>query len=202
MAQNFEAKPIRRMDQNGVLTGVGVEWTEEASLRHNNRLLMWFAFLICLPSTLVSLGLAVAFGLPGLISFGLFAWMTGYVLYWQFGPLPKRSIICARDGSIITPHGVPGQNGRAKLRLAQADIASIEIGPCRSGMRQDWTSTVQIVSEDGMTETISQKLHREEGREVAVKLNHALREMRRAVATPVTAAAPVRVEMARERVFD
>ncbi len=176
--QMFELEPIRTVDADGVLQGVGIEWTEECSLRHTNRFMMWLAFAMCVPFAFFSL-VALAYypgpGLFGLISFG---GMGAYVLYWQLGPLPRRSVIFERDGHVVTPHGIPG-GGR--IRASQSEIVSIEVGPCRSGLQSDWTSTVKLVSSRGGTTTVSQKLHREEAREVVVWLSHALKEMRSSV---------------------
>jgi hypothetical protein len=199
MTQTFEAKPIRRIDQNGALYGVGVEWTEEASWRYSHRPALIGLVPIMMGAALFSVFLAAA-GTP----LGLIAVIAASVWVWRFffGTLPRRSVIFMRNGRIALPHGLPGHKKARWLKLTQPDIESIEIGSSRSGMQHDWTSTVQFVSVDGLTDTIGQKLHREEAREVAVKLNLALREIRGVVAQPLASTAPVRMDRLRERVFD
>lgn len=182
MSQRFEIIPIRKAAANGALDGIGIEWTEEASLRHSNRLPMWFALVLCIGCAALALIMTAAGGgLLAFAAFAAFAATAGYTIYWQLGPLPRRSVVFMRDGRIAVPHGIPGEKHARRLRRTQADIASIEIGPSRSGMQQDWTRTVQFVSAEGLTDTISQKMHAEEGREVAVRLGRALHEMRQTV---------------------
>ena len=62
-------------------------------------------------------------------------------------------------------------------------------------MAQDWTSSVALITEDGHTIPVGQKLHGEEARQVAVALSMALRDMRaslRVPQAPVAAPRPAR----------
>lgn len=181
MARLFEIDPIRRVAKNGTLEGIGLEWTEEASLRKTNRWMMFFVFVFCIPCALFSLIAIPYFSGPGWLGLIGFGWTGFYALYWVFGPLPRRSMIFMRDGSISVPQSIPGLGWKLATRH-QADIANFEVGPARSGMQQDWTSSVQLVTGFGRTETISQKLHRQEARQIVVGLSLALKEMRVGVA--------------------
>lgn len=188
MAQLFEVKPIRKVGSNGVLEGVGLEWTEEPSLRSNGRLGMWFAFAIAAPAAVIFF----AVGGVGTVGALVFAASAAWILNWQFGALPRRSIVFRRDGTITAPNGLPGQGGALRLTQHQADLASIEVGPCFSGLQQDWTSSVQFVAASGLTTTVSQKLHREEARQIAVRLNLALKELRQGAAAVRSTAVPAK----------
>lgn len=177
MSQHFETNPIHRVSDNGVLEAIGLEWTEEASVRYNGRLPMWFAFVVTAPFLLFSF-IALPYysfvGLVGVLGFGGFAL---FILHWLLGALPRRSVMFLRDGSIHVPHGIP-RWGISRLKLRQPDLVNIEIGPSDGSPHMGWTTTVNLVSSSGRTTTVSWRLHREEAREIVVKLTRALQEMR------------------------
>lgn len=179
MSQFFEVDPVRKVSANGVLETVGLEWTEESSWRHSNKLLLLI--------TIVPLSIAgLFFGLLLIASMGwAILLMTAGFSYaaWQyaFGRLPRRSVVFDRKGRVLVPFGLPQEKAARSLRLKQPDIVGFEIGPSFSGMQNDWTSTVKAVSRSGSTVTLSRFLHREEAREIVVGLNMALMEMRASV---------------------
>jgi hypothetical protein len=142
-------------------------------------------FVIAIPFNVfvVLVGVFFLFGLgnPLILIIGV-AFMIWIVRYLG-GNLPTRSVLFRRDGAILVPHGTPGHKKATWINVNQSEVVSFEIGPAFSGMQQDWTSTVQLVTEEGDTVTLSRFLHREEARKVVVGLNRALREMRASVGT-------------------
>lgn len=182
MAQNFELNPIRKSGASGAPDAIGLQWTEEASWRYSLRTMIWmlalpFAVLIDLAGIVFLFGLGSPFML--IMGIGFTIWIVKYMT----GKLPVRSVLLRRDGKIEVPHGMPGMKSAKFLKVRQPDVVGFEIGPAFSGMQQDWTSTVQAVTNTGSTVTVSKALHREEAREIVVGLNLALREMRVSVGT-------------------
>lgn len=184
MARPFEVKPVRRVGKNGAVEIIGMEWTEEASWRSSQGPMMW---LLAVP---LAIGLIIA----GVVFIGaagnpLFMLLAVAFSIWlghrMFAGLPRRSVLLDRDGRIQVPDGMPGNGSARFLKVRQGELAGFEIGPCFSGMAQDWTSSLQAVTTSGITVTVSRFLHREEARQIAVGLNLALHEMRKSAgATP------------------
>lgn len=194
MTRHFECEPFREKDANGVLQTAGVRWTEQASLRGSlfARVMLIGACIVIGGYMLLSIGLLGPKATPALVVEGA---LLFFLLKVAFGPLPQRSTIFRRDGSIETPHGLPRDKRATRLRFSQPDIVSIEVIGAISGMAQDWTSSVALITEDGHTIPVGQKLHGEEAREVAVALSMALRDMRaslRVPQAPVSAPRPAR----------
>ncbi len=182
MSQVFELNPIRKLGANGVLESIGLEWTEEASWRYSHRPLLYVMVIPVLVLWVIVGAVALVAG------GGLFILATGLVLSYfarryMWGALPRRSVVLKRDGKILVPHGIPANKKYRSLNATQPDVIGFEIGPSFSGMQQDWTSSVQMVTKTGATVTVSKVLHREEAREVVVGLNVALAEMRKSVGT-------------------
>lgn len=199
MAQTFEIEPIRKVGANGTLDAIGLEWTEQSSWRYSNRPMM-IVMGLPLAAFVLFCGVLVLFwsGNPLVLLLG------GLFLFWtiryMIGPLPKRAVIFKRDGTVLVPHGTPEGKKWRSMKARQPDIVSFEIGPARSGMQQDWTSSVQFVTKTGRTATVSCLLHREEAREVVVGLNMALAEMRKSVGTDTAhTAQPARKAQAAQR---
>jgi hypothetical protein len=186
MTRRFVCEPFREKDENGVLRSAGVRWTEQASLRGNllARIAVIFACVVIGGYMLIVLGLLGPKGTPALVVQGA---LLFFLLKVAFGPLPERSVILRRDGVIETPHGLPREKTVRRLRASQAEIVSIEVIGAISGLAQDWTSGVALITEDGHTIPVGQKLHAEEAREIAVALTMALRDMRAAVRAPQVA---------------
>jgi hypothetical protein len=184
MSRLFECEPFREKDENGVLQASGVRWTEMASMVGGyKRVILVGASVVLAIDFVFSLLLGVA-GTPVIA-------IVGYLLFLAlraaFGPLPKRAVIFHRNGLIEVPHGLPREKRAARLRFDQAQINSVEVIGAISGMAQDWTKSVALITEDGHTVPVGQKLHAEEAREVAVALTIALRDMRAAVRAPQVA---------------
>jgi hypothetical protein len=194
MTRRFVCEPFREKDGNGDLQACGVRWTEAASLRGNlfARFAVIGACVVIGGYMLIIVGLLGPRATPALVVQGGLLFL---LLKVAFGPLPERSLILRRDGTIETPHGLPREKKVRRLRFGQAEIVSIEVIGAISGMTQDWTSSVALITGDGHTIPVGAKLHSEEAREVAVALTMALRDMRAAVRAPqvpVSAPRPAR----------
>lgn len=186
MTRHFVCEPFREKDTNGVLQASGVRWTEMASMVGGfNRVIL----IGCDVVLVVLFAVSLMLGPAGVVVIGVVGTVLFAGLRAAFGPLPERAVIFRRDGVIETPHGLPREKRVTRLRFRQAGIASIEVIGAISGMAQDWTSSVALITEDGHTIPVGRKLHSEEAREVAVALSIALRDMRAAVRAPQ---APVR----------
>jgi hypothetical protein len=194
MTKHFVCEPFREKDENGVLQAAGAHWTEAASLRNNlfARLAVIFACVVIGIYILFTVAMLGSSATPAL---AVESTLLFFLLKIAFGPLPERSVILHRDGKIDTPHGLPREKKVRRLRFHQPEIVSIEVIGAISGLAQDWTSSVALITGDGHTIPVGAKLHAEEAREVAVALTMALRDMRAAVRAPqvpVTAPRPVR----------
>jgi hypothetical protein len=181
MTRQFECEPFRDKDENGVLQASGVRWTETASMVGGfNRVII----IGCDVVLVVLFAFSLMLGPAGIIVIGVIGVVLFAGLRAAFGPLPQRAVIFHRDGVVETPHGLPREKRVSRLRFRQAEINSIEIIGAISGLAQDWTKSVALITEDGHTIPVGTKLHSEEAREVAVALSMALRDMRAAVRVP------------------
>jgi hypothetical protein len=197
MAKPFECKGIERTAADGSLEAAGAQWVEESAWRHSKG----HAYLIAIPILVICYiaGILLAFagnGLLLLIAIG----MT--IFLWNFakGDLPRRSVVFERDGTIRVANGIPmmkKKNQISTLRLKQQDVANIEIGQNSSGMPNDWTQTVKLVSRMGETVTVSHRLSGEEAREVVVLLTWAIKSMRESLGAGAGGAVRAQVGQAR-----
>lgn len=183
MTRRFVCEPFREKDGDGVLQAAGVRWTEQASLRGSlmARVSLIFACVVVGGYMLFIVGLLGPRGTPVLVVQGA---LLFFLLKVAFGPFPERALIFHRDGQIETPHGLPREKRVTRLRFRQPEIVSIEVIGAISGMAQDWTSGVALITGDGHTVPVGTKLHAEEAREIAVALSMALRDMRASVRMP------------------
>lgn len=180
MSRPFELNPIRKAGPGGVIESIGLQWVEEASWRPS----LWpMMILSAIPAAifivLVGVWCIHWYGnwLVLLAGIGLCTFIVRYMT----GPLPKRGVVLKRNGQILVPYGTPVNAKWRSLKARQQDVVGFEIGPAFGGMQNDWTSTVQAVTQSGVTVTLSKFLHREEAREIVVGLNLALAQMRRSV---------------------
>jgi hypothetical protein len=183
MTRQFVCEPFRDKDGDGVVQAAGVRWTEQASLRGSGlaRFMLIGASALIGLYIVFTLGMLGSRGAPALL---VEAPLLYFLLRLAFGPFPERALIFRRDGSIEAPHGIPREKRVTRLRCRQPEIVSIEVIGAISGMAQDWTSGVALITGDGRTIPVGTKLHAEEAREVAVALTMALRDMRAAVRSP------------------
>lgn len=159
---------IRRHDANGSLMEAGYQWDQ---LRLIEKLGLGGAG--------TSLIVAAPVMYVGHSPQGGFACLAaGLALLAILIALQKwpRIVMFTRDGSILTPHGLPGRPFLRREDFLHTDVVSVELTrDCRD-------YGVVLFTSEGRSVLLAERMFKADARLVAVQVTKALREMRESMA--------------------
>jgi hypothetical protein len=196
-----KVEPVRHYDEHGRLLAAGVLWSEyAASAELMCQIALGVGFTILFPA-LVYLCASLLFSKSsGYELTAAIIFMAGMAIIaialadWRERKWRQlRALVFYRDGLMHTPYGIPSDKAWDKVAGHHDIVRSIELEKARVGLPaplRDRLDAVTMYSHEGTQVTLGRHLCPSISMIVAVQLNKALQDIRKAAAAPAQNAAP------------